>query len=107
MSLSSIPSAKIYIDDNIFDKNTGAFSIFEDRYKLPFYEILTTRKKKINFYVNNVYYHQNKGSCTTSAEDGDKEGRDWYENYKATNKEMCELGCNISKKCKAYEFFKD
>ena len=51
LNLVNINNSYVVIDDNKFTKNTGAFGMLEEKFKLPFYDILLMRKSSLNFFV--------------------------------------------------------
>ena len=48
----NIVSSEIELSDLIFSNNTGSFSFFEEEHSIPFFDILTMQKYKLNFFMN-------------------------------------------------------
>ena len=43
-------TTKINVENCNFDKHVGAYSMYEEEFNTPFYEMLTMRIHKLNFY---------------------------------------------------------
>ena len=61
MNIFHVSFSDITISKCTFLNNTGSYSMFEEIHNLPFYEILTLRKNKLN-YIDVL--EKNNETCT-------------------------------------------
>jgi hypothetical protein len=50
LNLLYISTSKVKLSNLTLTNNTGAFSLLEAEHKLPFYEMLTNKRFKLNFF---------------------------------------------------------
>ena len=49
INIVEVETSKIIISSTVFMNNTGSYSLYEKMYALPFYEVLSLRKNRMNF----------------------------------------------------------